>query len=100
MTIDLENWQAIGGAAGILLVAAYSRWEQYKTRKAAQRAVVLSAPTGNGFAKKVTETLARIEAKVDRTEGKIDHHIAAHADAEVAIRAARGRRLLRDVNEL
>lgn len=88
MTIDLENWQAIGGAVGILIVAAYSRWEQRKTRKSAERAVELSAPTGNGFAKKVTESLERIEAAQVRTETKIDNHIASHADADVHRRAA------------
>jgi hypothetical protein len=100
MTIDLENWQAIAAGVSIVIVAVYNRWESRKTRKTAEKAVELSRPTGNGFAKKVTETLARIETKVDRTEEKIDHHIASHADAEVASRAARGRRLLRDVNEL
>lgn len=100
MTIDLENWQAIGGAVGILAVAIYNRWEGRKTRKAAQKAVELSAPTGNGFAKRVTASLIRIEAAQARTEGKIDDHIAAHANADVAGHTAHPRRVLRNVREL
>jgi hypothetical protein len=99
VTIDLENWQAIGAGVGVVIVATYNRWEARKTRKTAEKAVELSAPTGNGFAKSVKDSLARIESKVDRTEEKIDHHIAAHADAEVASRP-RLRRVLPDVNEL
>jgi FtsZ-interacting cell division protein ZipA len=103
MTIDLENWQAIGGAVAIVVVAVANRWdyrrESRKTRKVAEKAVELSTPTGNGFAKTVKDSLARIEQKVDRTEEKIDHHIAAHADAEVASRPHL-RRVLPDVNEL
>lgn len=98
MTIDLQSWQAIGGAAGIVLVAVYNRWEARKTRKTAEKAVELSAPTGNGFAKKVTESLTRIEEAQKRTEDKIDHHIAAHADAEVASRPPR--RHIRDISAL
>jgi hypothetical protein len=79
--------------AALGAVGVYGAWKAKKAEKYAK-------PTGNGFAKKVTDTLARIETKVDRTEEKIDHHIESHADAEVANRAARGRRLLRDVNEL
>lgn len=104
MTINLENWQAIGGAIGVLLIAAWGRIDSYKTKKAAKKAAELSAPTGNGFAKKVMDKLERLESgqvrndKANaRIEKKIDDHIAAHADAEIA---SRPRRILRDVNEL
>lgn len=96
MTINLENWQAIGGAIGILLIAAWGRIDAYKTKKAAKKAAELSAPTGNGFAKRVTASLVRIEAAQARTEQKLDHHLQSHADADVAT----PRRILRNVNEL
>lgn len=97
MNVDIENWQAIGGAVAIVATAVYNRWESRKTRKTAEKAVELSAPTGNGFAKRVTASLIRIEAAQARTEQKLDHHLQAHADAEIA---SRPRRILRDVNEL
>lgn len=97
MTINLENWQAIGGAAGIVLVAIWARIDAYKTKKAAKKAAELSAPTGNGFAKKVTDSLADLKKQGNRTEQLLIDHIAAHADAEVA---SHPRRVLRNVNEL
>lgn len=90
-----EDAGAIGQGvayAALGAIGVYGAWKAKKAEKYAK-------PTGNGFAKKVTESLARIETKVDRTEEKIDHHIAAHADAEVASRP-RLRRVLPDVEEL
>lgn len=98
MTIDIESWQAIGGAVGILVTTGYGAWQNRQTKKAARRAVKLSEPTGNGFARLVQESLVRIEATQRRTEKKIDDHITAHANADVA--SHRPRRVLRDVNEL
>lgn len=100
MNIDIESWQAIGGAVAIVGTAAYNRWESRKTRKVAEKAVELSEPTGNGFARLVKESLVRIEATSRRTEKKVDDHIAAHANAEVAGHAAHPRRVLRNVREL
>lgn len=100
MSFDLETWQVIGGGIAAIAIGLENRLSQRKTRKVAQKAVELAEPTGNGFAKKVTESLARIETKLERTEEKIDHHIVAHADAEVAHRTVRSRRILKNVNEL
>jgi len=97
VTIDLENWQAIGGAVAIVATAVYNRWEARKTRKAANKAVELSAPTGNGFAASVKESLAEIKKQNNRTEKLLINHIAAHADADIHNHP---RRVLRDVNEL
>lgn len=97
MMINLESWQAIGGGIGVVAVAIYNRWEARKTRKAANRAVELSGPTGNGFAASVKESLAEIKKQNSRTEKLLIDHIAAHADADVHNRP---RRVLRDVNEL
>jgi FtsZ-interacting cell division protein ZipA len=88
VTIDLESWQAIAGAVAIVTTTVYNRWESRKTRKVAERAVELSEPTGNGFARLVKESLVRIEAQGRRTEKKIDGHIASHADADVHRRVA------------
>ena len=90
MNVDLEAWQAIGGAAAIAVVAIENRLSQRKTRKVAEKAVELSAPTGNGFAKTVTDALVRIE-------NKVDGHIAAHAEADVLNKP---RRVKRELTEL
>lgn len=102
--VNLESWQAIAGASSLFVVAVWNRWDAWRIKRAAQggrraadRAVELSTPTGNGFAKKVTEALARIEANQRATDEKLDKHIMAHANADVANRP---RRVLRDVNEL
>lgn len=87
-----EDWRALGEVVGLVGLGLYTAWKARKAEKYAK-------PTGNGFAKSVKDSLARIEQKVDRTEDKIDHHIAVHADAEVASRP-KPRRVLRDVNEL
>jgi hypothetical protein len=102
MNIDIESWQAIGGAVAIVATAVWSRIDAYKTKKAAKRAVELSTPTGNGFAKFVKESLIRIELTQNRTEKKIDDHLTAHANADVANHgpSAHARRILRNVNEL
>lgn len=100
MTVDIESWQAIGGAVAIVGTAVYNRWESRKTRKTAEKAVELSAPTGNGFARLVKESLIRIEAQGRRTEKKIDDHVAAHANADVANHVVHPRRVLKNVNEL
>jgi len=97
VTIDIESWQAIAAGVAILVTAVYNRWESRKTRKTAERAVELSAPTGNGFAASITESLKDIKAQNNRNEKLLIDHIAAHADAEVH---ARPRRVLRNVNEL
>ncbi len=97
LNVDLEAWQAIGGAAAIVAVAIENRLSQRKTRKVAEKAVELSAPTGNGFAKKVTDSLKRIEDAQVRTEKKIDDHIAVHADADVL---SHPRRIKRELTEL
>ncbi len=47
----------------------YASWQ-------AKRAKKLSEPTGNGFARDVTDALRRIESKVDS-------HISAHADNDI-----------------
>lgn len=83
MNIDLESWQAIAGGVGLAIITIHSKWEAYRTRKKAEKAVELSRPTGNGFAKKVTETLERIESRGERTEMLLMDHLASHADAHV-----------------
>lgn len=87
-----DDWRALGEIVGLVSLSGYTAWKARKAEKYAK-------PTGNGFAKSVKDSLARIEQKVERTEEKIDHHIAAHADAEVANRP-QPRRVLRNVNEL
>lgn len=86
-----EDWRALGEIVGLVSLGGYTAWKARKAEKYAK-------PTGNGFAKSVKDSLARIEKAQKRTEEKIDHHIAAHADAEVA--SHKPRRILRDVNEL
>lgn len=107
MNFNFDSWQAIGGAVAIVGTAVWGRIDAYKTKKAAKRAVELSEPTGNGFAKKVMEKLERLESgqirndKANaRIEKKVDDHIAAHANADVAGHATHPRRILRNVNEL
>lgn len=107
MTLDIQSWQAIAGAVGILITTGYGAWQNRQAKKAAQKAAELSAPTGNGFAAKVMEKLERLETgqirndKANaRVEKKLDDHIAAHANAEIAGHASHPRRVLRNVNEL
>ena len=90
-----DDWRSIGEIAVLAALGGYGAWKARKAEKYAK-------PTGNGFAVSVKESLRRIEEKVDRTERKVDHHIAAHADAELASRkpARPTRRILRDANEL
>jgi hypothetical protein len=85
MNLDLEQWQFYGAAAAALAFGAHTKWTTYKTKKAAQRVETTlgQSPMSNGFAKKVTEALSRIEDNQARTERKIDNHLAAHADAHV-----------------
>lgn len=97
MSFDIEAWQAIAAGAALVVVKVHDMWAARKTRKTAEKAVELSAPTGNGFAGRVTASLIRIEAAQARTEQKLDHHLQAHADADVHNRP---RRILKDVNEL
>lgn len=97
MSIDLDSWQAIAAGIALVAVTIHGKWEAYRTRKKAEKAVELSAPTGNGFAKKVTETLERIESRGERTETLLLEHLASHADAHVH---STGGRLKRDLTEL
>lgn len=90
MNVDLESWQAIAGAAALVVVTVHGKWEARKTRKQADKAVELSRPTGNGFAKQVTDALARIESKVD-------NHIATHAEADVLNKPRRPKRELTEL---
>lgn len=90
--ITPEDAGRIGELVVLASLGGYGAWKAHKAEKYAK-------PTGNGFAKSVKDSLARIETKVDRTEEKIDHHVAAHADAEVASRPHL-RRVLPDVEEL
>lgn len=83
MIIDLESWQAIGGALALAALAAHGKWEAYRTRKKAEKAVELSAPTGNGFAKTVKEALARIEAKQNSDSDMLLEHLRMHANSDV-----------------
>lgn len=89
MIVDLETWQVIGGGLAAVAIGVENRLSQRKTRRVAEKAVELAEPTGNGFAKNVTESLSRIERKGDRTEQLLIDHIAAHADAEVHYRPRR-----------
>ena len=99
--MNIEDATAVGQGLAWVAVAVASGYGAWKARTAsksagdskdaAQKAAELSAPTGNGFAKSVKDSLERIEKK-------IDDHISAHANAEVA--SHRPRRILKDVNEL
>lgn len=107
MNFDLESWQVIGGGIAAIAIGVENRLSQRKTRRVAQKAVELAEPTGNGFAKKVVEKLERLEAgqirndkSNARVEKKIDDHVTAHANADVAGHAVHPRRVLRNVREL
>lgn len=76
-----DDWRSLGEIAVLAALGGYGAWKARKAEKYAK-------PTGNGFAISVKESLRRIEEKVDRTERKVDHHIASHADADVARRPA------------
>lgn len=93
MSLTPDDWRSIGEIVGLVGLGLYTAWKARKAEKYAK-------PTGNGFAISVKESLRRIEEKVDRTERKVDHHIAAHADADVSARSKPTRRVLRNVNEL
>lgn len=97
MTVDVESWQAIAAAVALLVVTVHNKWESRKTRKSAQRAVELSEPTGNGFARTVKDSLVRIEAAQERTELKIDDHLKTHAEAHVLNHPRKGKRELTEL---
>lgn len=83
MTIDLESWQAIAGAVGLIIIGIHGKWEVYRTRKRAEKAVELSRPTGNGFATEVRQALARIEMRQERDGDLLYDHIKSHANADI-----------------
>ena len=77
----------------LLTLAAIGIYTGLKARKAAKQTV----STGNGFAKHVMDDLAEIKDELKNTNKKLDHHIQAHADADIA---GRPRVSLEDVNDL
>lgn len=97
MNVDLESWQAIAGGVALLVVGVHGKWEQYRTRKKAEKAVELSQPTGNGFAKRVTDALTRIEETQKKDSEMLYEHLRAHANSDVMNSP---RRVARDLTEL
>lgn len=73
--MSLDDLRTLGESGGVLLVLVVSAYSGWKARRADQQ----TRSTGNGFAKEVKDSLRRIEKK-------IDDHIDAHADADVARR--------------
>lgn len=106
--MNIDDATAVGQGLAWVAIAAASGYGAWKarvasksagdSRDAAEKAAELSAPTGNGFAKKVTDALDALKKQGDRNEQLLIDHIAAHADHDVANH--RPRRVLRDVNEL
>jgi len=64
-----------------------------RTKTQVAKVEALSAPTGNGYAKRTEaalknivgrlEDLTKDGGRLDRIEGKVDRHIADHASADV-----------------
>ena len=90
MTITPDDVKTVGEIVVLGVIGGYGAW---KARRAAKQTV----STGNGFAKHVMDDLAEIKAELKNTNRKLDHHIQAHADADVA---GRPRVSLEDVNDL
>lgn len=99
--IDLspEAWQAIGGSAGAALAAVAAvavahistsrKVEEAKT--AVEEVRVLAEPTGNGFASKTLDALARIESRqllADQRAERIAAELAAYREAHAREHAA------------
>jgi hydroxyethylthiazole kinase-like sugar kinase family protein len=114
--VDAPTWEVAFGWGTSLTAAVAGGMAYWKSRHAEQaskeastasstasdkaaEAVKLSAPTGNGFASEVVNSLGELKnmirehreeyrSDIRRVEGKIDNHIGDHAAADVAGRRA------------
>lgn len=64
MNLTPEELKRIGEAIGPIAASLGAWWTAHKAKKYAK-------PTGNGFAQKVTDSLERIETKVDKQGKKV-----------------------------
>lgn len=78
--MDSSTVQQVGGIALLLGIGAYNSWQ---SRQAAKQ----TKATGNGFAKHVRESLARIERKSDATHDLMVEHLADHAGSDLSRRS-------------
>jgi hypothetical protein len=90
MNIGPDDIKTVAEVVVLATIGGYGAW---KARKAEKQTV----STGNGFAKHVMDDLAEIKDELKNTNKKLDHHIQAHADADIA---GRPRVSLEDVNDL
>lgn len=62
-SVTPEQWRAVGEAVGPMVIAGLAWWEAHKGKKESRKAKEFAEPTGNGFARQVTDALDRIEDK-------------------------------------
>lgn len=77
MTISADDIKTL---FEVLALGAIGIYTAIKSRRAAKQTV----STGNGFAKHVIDGLEEIKTELGKTNEKLDHHLQAHADADVA----------------
>lgn len=63
MSATASEWRAVGEAVAPMVVAGLAWWEANKGKRESRKAKEFAEPTGNGWAKKVTDALTRIETK-------------------------------------
>jgi hypothetical protein len=95
--VAASSWPAVAAAGVAMLGTLIGALLQQRAtasanraEEAAERAAVLSAPTGNGYADRTTATLQRIEQTQQRTERAVERaveqllqHLQDHAGSDL-----------------
>lgn len=93
-----ETITLAASGAGIAVASAYNAWQSVMAKREAraarahaQEAAEHSLPVSNGFTRRTAESLDAIlsmatEARdaATRAEGKVDRHLEAHANSQLA----------------
>lgn len=75
-----DTTQQVGELVTLLILGGYTAWKAHKADKQTKA-------TGNGFAKHVRDSLARIEKKADSTHDLMVEHLSDHAGADLSRRS-------------
>lgn len=84
MDLSHDAWVAVGaGVTELCGMVTAITVAHIKTKRQVEEVRRLAEPTGNGFARGVLRSFERIEGQLTRVEGKIDDHVASHADQDI-----------------
>jgi hypothetical protein len=92
-----DQWETAGRYAGLVALGLGAAYKAHRAEMEAKKAKQFSAPTGNGFAQNVKDSLAclqtsaeaqknateRIELRQSQDSTMLYDHIKAHANADV-----------------